>query len=479
MRNHEMREFLTGMTENRPLTAQAVCLWGQDLEGDVAAIDRWRADGEDRRLYAICLEGAEPPQGMAFDRVIRLPFGREQAALAEAIGLQLCFNEGCHLVGSLRSLAAAEIEDASRHFGLLATGKADAILIAADDPSTSRLFLSSYAAFLASFWGALGGDLAAYRRRVASVLLGLAGRTGVLAQGPGAGYATLERWEPAQLEPIADEVRRKLGLFVGTRRLPMAKPVRRVAVVTPYYKEPDEEMRRMLASVAAQTMPCHHIVVSDGFPNPLASAPGVTHIALGAAHADNGNTPRYVGALAALALGYDAVAFLDADNWFEPKHIERLVEAQGKGGLGAVFSSRNVFLPDGTKVQGKFDDDRPGIHADTSCMLITRECEYALHLWGQMPQEWGPACDRVVVSELNGQRIAWTTNRTLNFKSQYVFHYEMAGRPVPKDARKVPTGLALAFRDMPAWYRERSVNCTGRIIALNRSGPFRALKDDG
>ncbi|MEJ1938213.1 hypothetical protein WDZ92_49095, partial [Nostoc sp. NIES-2111] len=213
-------------------------------------------------------------------------------------------------------------------------------------------------AFLASFWGAPGGELAPYRRRIASVLLGLAGRSGAVAQG--AGHVPLERWDAAQLEPIADQVRRKLGLFVGAKRPPMTKPVRRVAVVTPYYKEPDDEMRRMLASVAAQTKACHHIVVSDGFPNPLARVPGVTHIELGAAHADNGNTPRYVGALVALAQGYDAVAFLDADNWFEPKHIERLVEVQGKAGLGAVFSSRNVYLPDGTKVQGNFDDDRTG-----------------------------------------------------------------------------------------------------------------------
>lgn len=477
MRNHEMREFLTGMTDNVPLTALTLCLWGQDIAADAAAVDRWRAGGPSRRLYAICLAGAEPPPNIAFDRVIRLPLGRERSAYAEAIGLQLCFNEDCHLAGSLHSLASAEIEDASHHFALLASGQADAVLVPDADPQSSRLFLSVHAAFLASFWGALGGDLAPYRRRVASVLLGLAGRTGAVAKGPGAGHAPLERWEPAHLEPIADEVRRKLGLFVGTKRLPLANPVRRVAVVTPYYKEPDDEMRRMLACVAAQTMPCHHIVVSDGFPNPLARAPGVTHIELGAAHADNGNTPRYVGALVALALGYDAVAFLDADNWFEPKHVERLVEVQRKGGLGAVFSSRNVYLRDGTKVQGKFDDDRPGVHADTSCMLITRDCEYALHLWGQMPQEWSPACDRVVVSELNGQRIAWTTSRTMNFKSHYVFHYEVAGRPVPEDARKVPNKLALTFRDMPPWYRERSVSRTGRIIALNRSGPFQALKD--
>ena len=454
------------MTTDVPLAALAVSYWGQDLAADAAALARLRDRPSGVRLFAICVAGAEPPPAIGFDRVVQLPLGLDQLPTIEAIGLQLCLNEGSQLAGTMRSLSAAEIEAASRHFSHLATGEADVIVIPEADPQAARLFLSTRAAFLASSWGALAGELAPQRQRIVSALLAVAARKGKQVVGAGLGYAPLERCDPAQLAPLADPLRQKLGLFIGERRPPATRTVRRVAVVTPYYKEPETELRRMLDSVAAQTAPCHHILVSDGFPSDVARAPGVTHIALGASHRDNGNTPRYVGALVALAQGYDAVAFLDADNWFEPRHIERLLARQHETGAGAVFSLRNIYLPDGTKVPKDDEMDVARLHADTSCMFITRGCEFALHLWGQMPMEWGPVCDRVVFVELAGHRIAWTKNRTMNFKSHYAGTYVAAGRPVPSDIHQIPDKLFTDLETMPASFRDRAVSRTGRVIKV-------------
>lgn len=454
------------MTIDVPLAALAVSFWGQDLAADAAALARLRARSGGLRLFAICLSGTEPPPIIGFDRVIRLPLGPEHLPIAEAIGLQLCLNEGSRLAGTLRSLMVPELDAASRHFGQLGSGQSDVIVVPEDDPRSSRLFVSSRAAFLASSWATLADELAPQRQRIASALLSLTGRKGAQYLAAGPGYAPLERCEPAALAPLADPIRQKLGLFIGDRRPPTLRPVRRVAVVTPYYKEPEAELRRMLDSVAAQTAACHHIVVSDGFPSDIARAPGVTHIALGAAHGDNGNTPRYVGALVALAKGYDAVAYLDADNWFEPRHIERLMARQHETGAGAVFSLRNIYLPDGTKVLKEEEMDVARLHADTSCMFITRGCEFAHHLWGQMPMEWGPVCDRVVFVELTGHRVVWTKNRTMNFKSHYDGAYMAAGRPVPPDTHKIPDELLEEFQVRPPAFRERSVSRTGRVIKV-------------
>ena len=454
------------MLNDVPLTALAVAYWGQDLAADAAALVRFRNRPAGLRLFAICLAGAEPPSAIGFDRLVRLPLGPEQLPVAEAIGLQLCLNEGSRLAGTLRNLSAAEIDAASRHFGLLGSGQSDVVIVTEGDPQAARLFLSARAAFLASSWAALAGDLAPQRQHIASALLGLAGRKGTRFPGTGHDYAPLERCDPATLAPYADAIRQKLSLFISDRKPPTVKAARRVAVITPYYKEPDAELRRMLDSVAAQTAPCHHFVVSDGFPNDVARAPGVTHIELGVAHRDNGNTPRYVGALVALAQGYDAVAFLDADNWFEPRHIERLLARQQETGAGAVFSLRNIYLPDGTKVMKEEEMDVSRLHADTSCMFITRDCEFALHLWGQMPMEWGPVCDRVVFVELAGHRLAWTKNRTMNFKSNYGGAFMAAGRPVPEDVHEIPESLLIDFGLRPPAFRERSVSRTGRVIKV-------------
>ncbi len=42
--------------------------------------------------------------------VIDLPLGSAHTALAEAIGMQMCLNEGAHCVGAIKSLAAADLD---------------------------------------------------------------------------------------------------------------------------------------------------------------------------------------------------------------------------------------------------------------------------------------------------------------------------------------------------------------------------------
>src|SRR5262249_44896329 len=102
----------------------------------------------------------------------------------------------------------------------------------------------------------------------------------------------------------------------------------RVAVVTPYFCETDEVLNQCLESVAAQTHPCTHFLVADGFPNETIARRVSEHFVLPYPHADNGNLARCVGALSAASRGFEAVAFLDADNWYRRDHVASLVELQ-------------------------------------------------------------------------------------------------------------------------------------------------------
>ena len=54
----------------------------------------------------------------------------------------------------------------------------------------------------------------------------------------------------------------------------------RIAVVTPYYKEPTDILRRCHDSVMAQTCPVTHIMVSDGHPNPEVDQWNAIHVRL-------------------------------------------------------------------------------------------------------------------------------------------------------------------------------------------------------
>jgi len=169
----------------------------------------------------------------------------------------------------------------------------------------------------------------------------------------------------------------------------------KVAVVTPYYREADDVLRVCLDSVRAQThAPCRHFLVSDGFPNPLVDTYDATHIRLPNAHGDNGNLGRCVGAFTAISEGYDAIAFLDADNWFRPDHIARMVALHVRTGAAVCSSGRSIHRLDGSLLIAS-DQESDGVNfVDTSCLCISRPAFDLMSLWGMMPREAGPICER-------------------------------------------------------------------------------------
>lgn len=210
----------------------------------------------------------------------------------------------------------------------------------------------------------------------------------------------------------------------------------KVAVITPYYKEPLEMLQRAHDSVAAQTHTCTHYMIADGHPQTEVDTWQVRHLALPKAHHNNGNTPRATGTLDAIENDFDAIAYLDADNWFEPNHIAHLVEGQHSTNSDMVSSGRvihgingDILLPTGEQGDGKET-------ADTSTLLFSKAAFPVLPLWGTMPDELGPNCDRYIFKGAQALGCAHhhTGEPTMHFTSRYAPHYRAAGRPIPPEA---------------------------------------------
>jgi glycosyltransferase involved in cell wall biosynthesis len=217
----------------------------------------------------------------------------------------------------------------------------------------------------------------------------------------------------------------------------------KIAVVTPYYKEDDDVLQKCHMSVLRQSYSCTHILVADGHPKSLFDEqPKTMHIILPQASGDMGNTPRAIGGILADAYGFDAVAYLDADNWYDPSHIEGLIAAHEANHQISLVSCKRLFYDlEGRQLHITEADEDANQHVDTSCWIIFRPAFSLLRAW-LMPKVLGPISDRVFLQKAAHERF-WrlaTDNRTVVYRTQYAVHYQAAGVPVPAGAKL--TGLS-------------------------------------
>jgi len=213
-------------------------------------------------------------------------------------------------------------------------------------------------------------------------------------------------------------------------------PSFRIAVVTPYYKETTEILTECHDSVAGQSIPATHFLVADGHPNPtVAGWHGIEHQVLSRPHANNGNTPRAIGSLSAIAQDFDAIAYLDADNWFRFDHLERMLDLHRSQGATICTSNRTMHRPDGSLLYCDLEND--GVtFVDTSCFFLTRRAFRLTSLWGMMPNKLAPLCDRIFWQAVQNSRLSRAHSReaTVAFRSRYASHYHFCGEEPPPDA---------------------------------------------
>lgn len=212
----------------------------------------------------------------------------------------------------------------------------------------------------------------------------------------------------------------------------------KIAVVTPYFREADEVLACCMNSVAAQTRPCTHVMAADGFPNPLVDGYATAvHLKFPEAHGDNGDTPRGKGALWAIENGFDAVAFLDADNWFQPNHIASLAALYEQTSAEILIAGRSFHRADGSEIKGLREEGDGVRFADTSCLMLTGGALRIAPLWAAIPKPLAPVADRVFWQMLmaHGFKIALGAERTLAFRTQYAAHFLAVGETPPPGAK--------------------------------------------
>ena len=215
----------------------------------------------------------------------------------------------------------------------------------------------------------------------------------------------------------------------------MAEP--KIAVITPYYQEPLAMLRHCHESVRGQGDNVTHFMIADGHAKPEIDEWQACHVRLPSSHGDNGNTPRGVGSLLAQNEGFDYIAYLDADNWYHEGHIASLVDHIRSTKAHVATSFRTFHGVDDAELAVTERAEERLKHVDTSCLFLSKEAFPVTTIWALMPKALSPMCDRVFLGALKHGRyvISSTRQKTVAFRTQYIYHYEMAGVPVPDNAK--------------------------------------------
>lgn len=212
-----------------------------------------------------------------------------------------------------------------------------------------------------------------------------------------------------------------------------------VAVVTPYHQETLEVILQCHQSVLNQLWPCRHILVADGHPCEAIGEWDADHITLPASHNDIGSTGRLIGAYHAIGLGYQGVAFLDADNWYHPTHIKQLMDLQEISSASFLSSSRMLCRLDGS-LMGECPITRDGKFVDTSCMLFMPPAYHILQQWVLMPRYGHLIGDRIIYHYICSSGLPRAHNPTpsVYYRCGKAGLYHQLGEKVPASVGRRP-----------------------------------------
>lgn len=231
-----------------------------------------------------------------------------------------------------------------------------------------------------------------------------------------------------------------------------------IFVVTPYFEEDVVALRRCHDSVLGQRVDARirHIMVADGHARDELDAWDIEHVRLPRPHGDYGNTPRAVGAVLAAAEGADFVAWLDADNWFQPEHLATMLDAHRQANASVVCCWRDFHTPDGERLPIVEFNERDMKHVDTNCLLIHRTAFGLNDIWTNMPRQLTRIGDRVFFVGVQSRNLSvcFTRRRTVAYATLYASHYVAARRQPPANAKSDNFSEERAYLESDAGARD-------------------------
>jgi glycosyltransferase involved in cell wall biosynthesis len=215
----------------------------------------------------------------------------------------------------------------------------------------------------------------------------------------------------------------------------------RVMVITPTTGK--DTLEKAIESVKTQTIETEHLVVSDGV---YMDPPDVSYfMALPENVGGKGWYGHRVYAAMPLMVNADYILFLDEDNWFEPNHVETMINKIKSRNLMWAYSLRRICDESGQYV---CDDDCESLgrcptfydstlnFVDTNCYCFRREflVTVAHNFYGQ----WGADRPFYKAASTALPSFGCTGEATVNYRApERLFKMFAEGNKLMKDAYKV------------------------------------------
>ena len=247
-------------------------------------------------------------------------------------------------------------------------------------------------------------------------------------------------WRIGEYITVGDKTMKRESLD-DFRKIYNLKGNMNIYCITPVYDPNIEYLKQNIESIRNQTINVTHMLVFDG-PKGLPKVKeskidlnGIEILELPEAHRDYGDIPRFIGSVSAFRRGADAVFWLDDDNWIESNHAEKMT-----GNLSQVrpvaTCQRNICSLAG-EVMGKCTEINPANFIDTNCFMIYKTAKMLCNIWWMIPDEQHIFGDKILYKHILDNRIQTThfDKPTVNYRSNFNFHYQQFGYPIPEGAK--------------------------------------------
>jgi glycosyltransferase involved in cell wall biosynthesis len=245
-----------------------------------------------------------------------------------------------------------------------------------------------------------------------------------------------------------------------------------IAVITPFHQTPTALLEKCLASVAQQTTASTHFLVCDGDqPDQIAMPAAVQVLRLPRPHQDFGNAARAIGSISAICQGCEAIAYLDADNWYEPDHLQLLCEAHNRTGAAVCTSGRTLYDLNGERL-GVCQEVDGDTFVDTNCLFLTRRAFGVVAAWYMMPRSRVEVGDRIVWKAIKDAKLnrAHLERPTVNYRTRHRAHYLRFGKQPPPGTKHITVTVRLPaqtdeLRPAPTPSQNRLLACPHNLLS--------------